>query len=94
MCGRPRLASRLLHVLHVRTAVRQRSVVFIARELEHAVGEAAEECAVVRDEEHRSFEIVQRFDEHFFRREVEVVGRLVEHEEVRRIEEHARHHQA
>ena len=32
--------------------------------------------------------------QHFLGREIEVVGRLVEHEEVRRVEQHPRHHEA
>jgi hypothetical protein len=33
-------------------------------------------------------------DQHLLRLEVQVVGRLVEHEEVGRVEQHARHHEA
>ena len=55
---------------------------------------AAEERAVVRHEQHRAVEVLQRLEQHFLRREIEVVGRLVEHEEVGRIEQHAREHEA
>jgi hypothetical protein len=34
---------------------------------------------------------VQRLEQHLLRREIEVVGRLVEDEEVRRVEKHAGH---
>ncbi len=36
----------------------------------------------------------ERLDQHLLGGEVEVVRRLVEHEEVRRVEQHPRHHQA
>ena len=36
----------------------------------------------------------ERADQHLLGREVEVVGRLVEHQEVRRVVEHARQHEA
>ncbi len=35
----------------------------------------------------------QRLDQHLLGRDVEMVGRLVEHQEVRRVEQHLRHHQ-
>ena len=53
-----------------------------------------QERPIVRHEHHRPLEVVQRLEQHFLGREIEVVGRLVEDEEVGRIEEHARHHQA
>jgi len=48
---------------------------------------------VVRDEEHGPVELAERADEHLLGGDVEVVGRLVEHEEVGRVEEHHRQHQ-
>jgi hypothetical protein len=36
----------------------------------------------------------QRLDQHLLGRHVEMVGRLVEHQEVRRVEEHQRHDEA
>ncbi len=45
----------------------------------------------MRDEDHGAFEILQRVDQHLLGRQVEVVGRLVEHQEVRRVVEHPRH---
>ncbi len=47
----------------------------------------------MRDEDHRAFEVLERGDQHVLGRQVEVVGRLVQHEEIGRIEEHARHHE-
>ena len=66
----------------------------LAAELEHAVAEPAQERAVVRHEDHRALEVAERVDQHVLRREIEMVGRLVEDQEVRRIEQHARHHEA
>src|SRR5687767_11060303 len=63
-------------------------------QLEHAVAQAPQERAVVRYEQHRAFKVRKRFDEHLLRREIEMVCRLVEDEEVRRIQEHARHDQS
>ena len=48
----------------------------------------------MRHEEHRALEAAERLDQHLLGRQVEVVRRLVEHEEVRRVEQHPRHHQA
>ena len=52
-----------------------------------------QEAAVVRDEQHRPLEIPQGVDQHFLRRQIQVIGRLVEHEKVRRVEEHPGHDQ-
>ena len=48
----------------------------------------------MRHEQHRAVEVLQRVEQHLLRREIEVVGRLVEDEEVRRVEEHAREDEA
>ena len=48
----------------------------------------------MRHEQHRAIEVVQRLEQHLFRPEIEMVGRLVEHEEVRGIQEHPRHDEA
>ena len=50
--------------------------------------------AVVADEEHGAFEPRQRLDQHLLGGDVEMVGGLVQHEEVRRIVEHQRHDEA
>src|SRR6185437_11274186 len=54
----------------------------VGRQLQHAIGERSQEMAVVRHEQH------------VLGGEVEVVGWLVEHEEIRWIVEHFRHHEA
>jgi hypothetical protein len=48
----------------------------------------------VAHEDHRALEVLERRHQHLLGLEVEVVRGLVEDEEVRRIEEHAREHQA
>ena len=63
-------------------------------EFEHAVGEALEKGPVVGDEEHRSLEPGQGLDQHLLGLQIQVVGRFVEHEKVRRVEQHPRHDQA
>src|SRR5436309_12616790 len=52
-------------------------------DLEHAVGDALEEVAVVADRDHRAVEGLQRGLERLDGWDVEVVGRLVEDEAVR-----------
>jgi hypothetical protein len=47
----------------------------------------------VGDEEHRALEVREGLQERLLGGEVEVVGRLVEHEEVRRVVEHLGEHQ-
>src|SRR6187431_1128820 len=81
-----RFVARPRDVVHVRTRieVRLRVHTTLSTELDDAVAEAAQERAVVRHEQHRAVEILQSLDEHFLRRHVEVIGRLVEHQEVRR----------
>src|SRR5262249_44096423 len=81
----------LADVLGVAAAVDARP---LREELEDAVRERGEEMPIVRDEEHRPLVVAERLDEHLLRRHVEVVRRLVEHEEVRRIEEHLREDEA
>ncbi|MCY1562009.1 hypothetical protein D9M68_993420 [compost metagenome] len=65
----------------------------VRRQFQHAIGEGGEEVAVVADEQHRAFIGAQRLDQHFLGVDVEVVGRLVQHEEIRRVEQHDRHDQ-
>src|SRR5258708_12948355 len=89
-----RFVAAVADVLDVRASEHAWGGAALFGELEHAVGEAAQEHAVVRDEEHRPFEIMKRLDEHLFRGQVEMVRRLVEHEEVWRIEQHSGEHEA
>ena len=53
----------------------------------HLRGEAVDEAAVVRDEQQRAFVAGERVDQRFRAVEIEVVGRLVHEEKIRR------HHQ-
>ena len=52
------------------------------------------EVAIVRDEDQRAAVLDQRVEQHFLRVEIEVVGRLVEQQGVRRPQQHARHREA
>src|ERR1700678_1068877 len=45
----------------------------------------------MRYENHRAFKILQRVHQHLFRGKIEVIRRFVEHQEVRRVVEHARY---
>src|SRR5476649_2551955 len=65
----------------------------LAPQLENAVAETTKKLAIVGDEEHGPFEVGQRLDQHLLRGQIEMVCRLVENEEVRRIEKHASHDQ-
>ena len=88
-----RFVARARHVLDVRARVQVRLCVGTAfpAQLEHPVAQAAQEFPVVRYEQHGPLEITERFEQHFLGRKVEMVRRLVQHQEVRRIEQHARH---
>jgi hypothetical protein len=66
----------------------------VGQKLENAVGEHRKEVAVVGDQQQRALEVREGADQHLLGREVEVVGGLVEHQEVRRVVEHARQHEA
>ena len=48
----------------------------------------------MRDEDHGAFEILQRVHQHFLGCEIQVIGRLVQHQKIRRIVKHPRHRQA
>src|SRR5690349_17260420 len=91
-----RLVSGTRHVLDVRPRIEMRLDVdaALAPQLDDPVAQRAQERAVMRDEEHRAVEILERLDQHFLGEEIEMVRRLVEHEEIRRVEQHPRDHQA
>ena len=65
----------------------------LAAQLEHATAERTEEHPVVRHEHHGALEVPERCEQHLLGGQIEVVGRLVEDQEVGRVEEHARHHE-
>src|SRR5678815_2974334 len=85
-----------LDVLDVRPLirVRLRFGAALSAQLEHTVAQTAQELAVMRHKQHRTVEVLQRIEQHLLGRQIEMVGRLVEHEEVRGVEQHAREHQA
>ncbi len=58
-----------------------------AGEFEHSVRELIEKLAVVRDEDHCALVFFQRFEEYILARQVQVVRRLVEHEQIRGLEQ-------
>src|ERR1043166_9533844 len=90
-----RFVPRALDVLDVRAwiGMRLRVGAALAAELEHAIAQAAQERAVVRDEQHRALEVGKRGEQHLLGRQIEMVGWFVEDEEVRRIEQHPREHE-
>src|SRR5438045_1991834 len=90
-----RLVPRARDVLHVGSGihVQLRVGAALAAELEDAVAQAAQECAVVRHEQHRPVEILERVEQHLLGRQIEMIRRLVEHEKIRRVEQHPREHQ-
>ena len=58
-----------------------------ARDFEDAGCEAVDEVAVVRDEDHGSGEASDGVEQHVLGAEVEVIGRLVQQQEVGRAHE-------
>ena len=91
-----RLVARALDVLDVGALIRVRLRLgaALAAQLEHAIAQAAQELPVVRHEQHRPVEVLERIEQHLLGRQIEVVGRLVEHQKVRRVQQHAREHEA
>src|SRR5690606_18066362 len=57
-------------------------------------GQFVDEIAVMRNKEERSGETGQHLFQRFARRDIEVIGRLVEHEEVRSLQEQESKRQA
>ena len=51
-------------------------------EFQNAVAEVAQEIPVMRNEKHRSIEVLQRINEHLSGCEIEMVGGLVQHEKI------------
>src|SRR4029077_12233800 len=58
--------------------VRLRVDAALPSELQDSIAQTAQELAIVRDEEHRAVEPLQRVEQHFLRRQIEVVRRFVE----------------
>ncbi len=91
-----RLAPGTGDIVHVRPGVEVRLPLrpTLSTQFDNPVAQRTQEGAIVRDEQHRAIVVVQRVDEHFLREEIEVIGRFIEHQEIRRVEQHARDHQA
>src|SRR5258706_1143367 len=62
-----------------------------ALDLKNARREFVDEVAVVRNENDRSAELLQRFKQHILGLQVEVIGGFIEQQEIRRLQQHARH---
>src|SRR5437868_2324277 len=62
-----RFVADLLHVLDVGTGIDARRAIgsTLSAQFEHARTEAAQEGAIVRDEDHGAFEVFQGIDQHF-----------------------------
>src|SRR5438876_5434125 len=63
----------------------------LTAEFQHTGAETAKEHAVMRYEDHGAFKILQGFHLHFLGRKIQVIGRFVEHQEVRWVVEYARY---
>jgi len=83
-------------VLCIRSRINARVAVLagLAAQFQYARPQSTQERAIVRDEDHGAFKVLERSDQHFLRGQVEMVGRLVQHQEIRRIVEHAGHGEA
>ena len=96
--GTPRARLALLAVFALAQIVGIAAGIFlyaaVARQHEHAVDQPVEEVAVVADQQQRAFVVVQHVLQQVERVDVEIVGRLVEHEQVARLGERARQEQA
>src|SRR5262249_27011153 len=77
-----------------REEMRMHIVSALAAEFNHTVAEASQEIPVVGHKQHRALEITERLDQHFFCRKVQVIRRLIEHQKIGRIKQHASHDQA
>ena len=85
-----RLMARACDILSIATVI---TMYAFEGQFEHAIGQGRQKMPVMRNEEHGALILCQRLDQHFLGRHVEMVGRFVEHEKIRRIEQHDRHHQ-
>jgi hypothetical protein len=64
------------------------------RTVDDLAGQRVHEVAVVRHEDQGAAVVRERLEQHFLRVEVEVVRRLVEQQQVRRVQQHLREGQA
>ena len=77
-----RLLARPGHIFRVATAELMNAV---GRQFQYPVRERGQEVAVMRNEQHGALEFRQRLDQHLLRRHVQMVRRLIENQEVRRV---------
>src|SRR4051812_29743962 len=89
------LVPRLLHIFDVGAGieVRMRIPSALSAQFHDPAAETPQERTVVRHEEHASFEAVQRLHEHLLGGQIEMVGGLVENEEIGRVVEHPRQYE-
>ena len=66
----------------------------VALRRDHAAHQPIEEIAVMADQQHGAGIVADHLLEHVERFQVEIVGRLVEHQQVRRLRQRPRQHQA
>src|SRR5580692_11147650 len=85
--------SKLLHVFNVRPWINSGMAVrtALAPQFQNARAETAKEHAVMRNEDHGAFKILQGVYQHLLGRKIQVIRRFVEHQEVWRVVEHARY---
>ncbi len=88
-----RLVAERLDVFNIRPGINARLAIRtrFAAKLQYSRSQAAQERAVVGNKNHRPFKAFQRFDEHLLSGKVKVIGGLIEHQEVRRVVQHASH---
>src|SRR5258706_10341328 len=60
-------------------------------DLKNAGREFVDKVPVVRNENNRSAEFLQRFEQHILGLKIEVIRRFVEQQKIRRLEQHAGH---
>src|SRR5260370_38206662 len=62
-----------------------------ALDLKNTSREFVDEITIVRNENYRSAEFLQRFEQHILGLKIEVIRRFVEQQKIRRLKQHARH---
>ena len=80
-------------IIGSRVGMRLRFRSGFASKLQDSIAEASQEISVVGDEQHRAIEILECPDEHFLRRQIQVVCRLVQDQKIRRVHQQSRHDQ-
>ena len=57
----------------------------LAAQFQHSRSQASQKHPVVRYENHGAFEILERLHQHLLGREIQVIGGLIQHQEIRRV---------